>query len=515
MTTCTCHIALNLDTRHQDQIVNTTPEGSYSAWLNPVQNGKAVGPAKELEVKAGDKIKMSVNAAYLIPNSDNQIVSSFSSVLAYAMGFDPNITETAAQFNAIDGAVGGLAAVADPGDPRQPKAYLQFLFFDKDLNYIPPTTGDSYVPVTTAAGNTATELQNAGQVNHEQLTLEYTAPEDGYMYIYVANESNNDVSVYFDDLTIQQLGLDVLQATDYYPFGLVLERYKKENYAYGYQGQFAEEDTITGWNSFELRMYDPVIARWISPDPYGQFYSPYLAMGNNPGLFDPDGGCVPTTRNPCPQGAAGASAAGGSGASVGSTSSTGGASGLKALGNGLMFVSALMESFAGVQDLKSNNGSINGYEFQLGTQSISNFRNDMECPSCVFKNDSERLKNDPIHKIKVRGYLQSELFTVYEWFVKKVKDDPQMPWNKDDYDFRNTIKYNTNAFFLWYGNNVINFMTQGANDQLAPYMFYRYNNEIIHNLHKNDPHVMKAYYDLQGEINAVYDRYRSIGYDFR
>ena len=28
-------------------------------------------------------------------------------------------------------------------------------------------------------------------------------------------------------------------------------------YRYGYQGQFAEEDEETGWNSFELRMYDP------------------------------------------------------------------------------------------------------------------------------------------------------------------------------------------------------------------------------------------------------------------
>ena len=37
-------------------------------------------------------------------------------------------------------------------------------------------------------------------------------------------------------------------------------------------------------------MYDPAIARWISPDPYGQFASSYLAMGNAPGTVDPDGG---------------------------------------------------------------------------------------------------------------------------------------------------------------------------------------------------------------------------------
>ena len=62
------------------------------------------------------------------------------------------------------------------------------------------------------------------------------------------------------------------------------------HYRYGYQGEFSEEDEETGWNSFELRMYDPVVARWISPDPARQYASPYVSMGNNPiNLVDPDG----------------------------------------------------------------------------------------------------------------------------------------------------------------------------------------------------------------------------------
>ena len=105
--------------------------------------------------------------------------------------------------------------------------------------------------------------------------------------------STNDASVYFDDLTIQHLGIKVLQANDYYPFGLPFaDNYFKEAYRHGYQGQYAERDEETGWNAFELRMYDPIIARWMRPDPYGQYHSPYLAMGNNPGLVDPTGGFV-------------------------------------------------------------------------------------------------------------------------------------------------------------------------------------------------------------------------------
>jgi RHS repeat-associated protein len=63
-------------------------------------------------------------------------------------------------------------------------------------------------------------------------------------------------------------------------------------YRYQYQGQFAEKDEETGWNHFELREYDPIIARWLSFDPYRVHPSPYVAMRNNPvNSVDADGGC--------------------------------------------------------------------------------------------------------------------------------------------------------------------------------------------------------------------------------
>ena len=66
-----------------------------------------------------------------------------------------------------------------------------------------------------------------------------------------------------------------------------------EAYRYDYQGQFAEKDGETGLHSFELRQWDARIARWNSTDPYGQYFSPYMGMGNNPvSLVDPDGGWV-------------------------------------------------------------------------------------------------------------------------------------------------------------------------------------------------------------------------------
>ena len=84
--------------------------------------------------------------------------------------------------------------------------------------------------------------------------------------------------------------------SDYYPFGMKLLNPASNinSYRYGYQGEYAEDETLENGikaNSFQLRLYNPKFGRWLNPDPYGQFNSPYLAMGNTPvNGVDPDGG---------------------------------------------------------------------------------------------------------------------------------------------------------------------------------------------------------------------------------
>ena len=85
-------------------------------------------------------------------------------------------------------------------------------------------------------------------------------------------------------------------SADYYPFGgqikaLSYQKPSSVNNAYGYQGLYAESDDNTGWHGFELRQYDAFLGRWMSMDPYGQYASPYVGMGNSPvNGVDPDGG---------------------------------------------------------------------------------------------------------------------------------------------------------------------------------------------------------------------------------
>lgn len=82
--------------------------------------------------------------------------------------------------------------------------------------------------------------------------------------------------------------------SDYYPGGMAMpNRNIVGDYRYGYQGEFAETDDETGMPAFEARLYDPRINRWLTIDPAREFFSPYLAMGNNwANVVDPDGRCT-------------------------------------------------------------------------------------------------------------------------------------------------------------------------------------------------------------------------------
>ncbi len=83
---------------------------------------------------------------------------------------------------------------------------------------------------------------------------------------------------------------------DYYAYGLKIpsissKAYGAANNNFQYQGDYSEFDDDLGWNDFELRSYDPQIGRFLQNDPYDQFASGYVGIGNDPGnSVDPSGG---------------------------------------------------------------------------------------------------------------------------------------------------------------------------------------------------------------------------------
>ena len=81
---------------------------------------------------------------------------------------------------------------------------------------------------------------------------------------------------------------------NFYPFGMKMPgrcQLGSNPYPFAYQGQFAELDDETGFNAFTLRLWDNRISRWTITDPFNQYHSPYVGMGNSPVVsVDPTGG---------------------------------------------------------------------------------------------------------------------------------------------------------------------------------------------------------------------------------
>ena len=86
--------------------------------------------------------------------------------------------------------------------------------------------------------------------------------------------------------------VELLQQTDYYPFGYTMRRNdyastRPNHHLYG--GKELQDETVAGrplgWYDFEARMYDPLIGRFLSTDPLAEKYyglTPYGYCGNNP-----------------------------------------------------------------------------------------------------------------------------------------------------------------------------------------------------------------------------------------
>jgi hypothetical protein len=143
----------------------------------------------------------------------------------------------------------GAAVPTDAGSTA-PKAYLQYILFNKNMSM----AQHGHHMVSEEAGSSWQHLQ-----------LRVPIEEIGYIYIYVINESMDGVDVYFDDALVRRSGsvggevqlidAPITNASDYYPYGLPIgyRSHSSEHYRYGYQGQFAEKDEETGWNAFELK----------------------------------------------------------------------------------------------------------------------------------------------------------------------------------------------------------------------------------------------------------------------
>jgi RHS repeat-associated protein len=311
--------------RTPDGVANTT---FYSTRLTGGNTNAVNGLAKSLSVMPGDKVDVEVFAKYLDPNSNNWSTTLANFMASIAAGGG------APAGTIIDGNLPGSLGnnvfpfpgqlVRDGDNGTGPKAYLNYLLFDRD--YVYKTGG--FKRLTTAA------IEQGTDVTHERLFFdnnEINITEAGYLYIWLSNENDTPVEVYFDDLKVTQVKSPVIQSDDYYPFGLTFNSYQRENSIpnlYQYNSKELQDELNLGWLDYGARMYMSDIGRWGVIDPLSdkmRRWSPYNYALDNPIRFiDPDGmapieggGGGPCGDKPCPEKKDGATLEGSSGPDAG------------------------------------------------------------------------------------------------------------------------------------------------------------------------------------------------------
>jgi len=101
--------------------------------------------------------------------------------------------------------------------------------------------------------------------------------------------SDKKIGVTSNGTTFDYFKADIINATDYFPFGMVSRSYYSgaQGYRFGFNGKENDRDVKGDGNEIDygMRVYDPRIGKFLSVDPITikyPWYSPYQYAGNKP-----------------------------------------------------------------------------------------------------------------------------------------------------------------------------------------------------------------------------------------
>ncbi|MFN7654914.1 MAG: lipase family protein [Cyclobacteriaceae bacterium] len=257
---------------------NTTP--GYAVRLSGVEKEK-IGLSRSLSVMPGDVIKIQAYAKYFVADNNYPDFTSFVNSIIAGTAAQGSVIFDGPGYNVPAPPVPFSTALSKSSEVGpEPKAYLNWLVFDRDNNLIPGKS--SYKRVLGGA-------ENGSDVDFYRLAPDedITITEAGYVYIWLSNENETPVEVYFDDFKVTQTKSPVVASNDYYAFGLKFSSFVREssvpNTLKLFQGQEHVDDLGLNWDSFKWRNHMPEIGRFFNVDPLAEkFYynSPYAFSEN-------------------------------------------------------------------------------------------------------------------------------------------------------------------------------------------------------------------------------------------
>ncbi|MBS1487835.1 MAG: hypothetical protein JST43_09625 [Bacteroidetes bacterium] len=174
--------------------------------------------------------------------------------------------------NGVNSALNGLGVGPNQGDAA-PAAYLNYILFDQYYNVV--NAGWNVVPT--------------GAFSQQYVSIPtVTVKEAGYVFVYLSYEDQSSNWVYFDDFKVTITPTNILQANEYYPFGMLAPASWTRTTAT--PNNFlanggTELNTTTGVYDLEFRNFDPVLGRMMQVDPMASsmpFHTPYHYSYNNP-----------------------------------------------------------------------------------------------------------------------------------------------------------------------------------------------------------------------------------------